>query len=63
MKYNYQYRIKANFLYDPSRVYDPPTNPDLFRFDTLLWHGWDEGYCVYKKDSRTGEIVRIDFLS
>ncbi len=60
--YNYNFRIQANFRYDPQKVHFPATHPQLKRFTELLWHGYDNGYCVYKRDPLNGDIVRIDFL-
>jgi hypothetical protein len=58
----YDYRIQANFFYDPGRVYDQASESSLKRFTELLWHGYDEGGpTVYKKDPYTGDVVRIDF--
>ncbi|MHA1400709.1 MAG: hypothetical protein ACTSQE_10210 [Candidatus Heimdallarchaeaceae archaeon] len=61
MRYNY--RIQATFRFDEKQVYAPATHPQLMRFTEVLWYGLDdEGYCVFKRDVSTGEIVRIDFL-
>lgn len=58
----YDYRIQANFFYDPLQVYDQAREPSLMRFSELLWHGYDEGGpAVYKRDPYTGEVLRIDF--
>ncbi len=58
----YHYRIKANVPFDERKVYDPPTLPELQRFTEVVWYGMDdEGWCVYKRDPYTGEVVRIDF--
>jgi hypothetical protein len=59
----YDYRIHANFYYDPLQVNMPATEPSLYRFTRLIWHGYDEGGpAVYKEDLLTGDVVRIDFL-
>ncbi len=48
--------------YNPTMVYNRPTEASLQRFDELIWHGCDdEGNCVFRRDSRTGDVVRIDF--
>ena len=59
--YQYQYRIQAQYRYNPAMVYNRPTDINLNRFSELLWHGNDAGYCVYRKDPFRGDIVRIDF--
>jgi len=55
----YQYRVQANMYYDPSTVHSPPALPELKRFTELLWHGYDGGICVYRKDHHTWEIVNV----
>lgn len=61
-RYGYDYRITAVAVYNPHRVHEPPNDQRLERFTDVVWHGLDdEGYCVYKRNPWTGEIVRIDF--
>lgn len=45
--YTFHYRVSANMHYNPTMVYNKPTDPSLMRFSDLIWHGCDnEGYCV-----------------
>jgi hypothetical protein len=58
----YNYRIRANANFNWSLVNAPPTDFRTRRFTVLLWAGQDdEGWCVFKEDPATGDILRIDF--
>lgn len=60
-KFNF-FRIQAEFQYNPVMINRPATDPRLAPFTRVMWHGLDdEGYCVYKQNPVTGEVVRIDF--
>lgn len=61
-KHSYHIRVSANMPYNPNLVYNQPTEYSLQRFTELLWHGLDdEGYCVFRGDPITREVIRIDF--
>lgn len=61
-KFTYHHRVRANMPFNPTMVRNKPTDPSLMRFNELIWYGRDdEGNCVYRRDSFTGEVVRIDF--
>ncbi|MBD3159186.1 MAG: hypothetical protein GF309_10395 [Candidatus Lokiarchaeota archaeon] len=61
-KYGYHYRIKKNARFDRSKVYSSALHPQLKRFTEVIWAGQDdEGFCVFKRDPHTGEVLRIDF--
>ena len=50
-------------MYDATKAGLPSRHPSMRRFTEVLWHGEDdEGYCVYKKDPKTGDVIRVDFL-
>ncbi|MDC7228837.1 MAG: hypothetical protein PQJ48_00860 [Sphaerochaetaceae bacterium] len=58
----YDLRVQTTFRFDYCRVFDPPKEHELLRFSRLIWYGYDEeGPAAYRKDPRTGEVVRIDF--
>ena len=58
----YHKRIQANMHFNPTRLTMPATDTRLMRFTELLWAGQDdEGWCVFKRDPVTGEVIRIDF--
>ena len=60
--YSYHFRIQANMPYNPAMVASRPTDSRLMPFTELLWHGCDdEGFCVYRRNPTTKEVVRIDF--
>jgi hypothetical protein len=59
----YNFRTKANFKFDETKVGMPSRHPSLGRFAEVIWYGEDEeGHCVYKRDPKNGEVLRIDFL-
>ena len=61
-RYSFHCRIKANMPYNAAMVANRPTDSRLMQFSDLLWHGRDdEGYCVYRRNPMTQEVVRIDF--
>ena len=59
----FDFKAKANFRYDSTRVNNTPRHQTLMRFTELLWHGEDDDgvFCVFRKDPKTGEVVRIEF--
>ena len=62
--YSFHHRIRANMPYNAAMVANRPTNAQLMAFTELLWHGHDdEGYCVYRRNPITKEVVRIDFYN
>ncbi len=59
----YHRRVFAQLPFDASRVHQAPRAYELLRFSALLWSGQDdEGWCVYRQDAHSGEVLRIDFL-
>lgn len=59
---HYDIRVQANFVYNPALAAMPARDPYLASFDALMWHGIDdEGPCVFRMNSRTRQVVRIDF--
>ncbi len=63
VKMAHNHATRANFRYDPTKAGLPLKHPSMMRFTEVVWHGEDdEGYCVYKKDPKTDEILRVDFL-
>jgi hypothetical protein len=60
---SFNFRAKANFSYDANKVQNPPRHQTLMRFTELLWHGEDDDgvFCVYRKDPKSREVVRIEF--
>jgi hypothetical protein len=62
-KYQYNYRIQANFNFDWNQVNNPPTDPSLYQFSQNLWAGQDdEGWCVFKLNPFNNTVLRIDFF-
>lgn len=62
-KLPYTFRTKANFKFDETKVGLPSRHPSLMRFTEVVWYGEDdEGYCVYKKDPNSGDVLRVDFV-
>ena len=60
---DYNLRHKSQKPFDYSHVYDLPEGRELQRFSRLIWYGYDEeGPAVYRKDPKTNEVIRIDFL-
>ncbi len=64
-RYTYHFRIQAYVPYNSTMVVNKPTDTRLIQFSELLWHGYDddEGFCVYRRNPLTKEVVRIDFQS
>lgn len=61
-RYSHNFRIQAYVAYNPSRVVNKPTDARLAQFTELLWNGCDdEGFCVYRRNPITKQVVRIDF--
>jgi hypothetical protein len=61
-RYSYHFRVKASMPYNAAMATNKPTDSQLMQFNELLWNGLDdEGYCVYRRNSITKEVVRIDF--
>ena len=61
-KFPYNYRVQANFNFDWSKTNYPATDPRLAPFTELIWSGQDdEGWCVFKRNPATTEVLRIDF--
>ncbi|MFW9788797.1 MAG: hypothetical protein ACFFE2_00825 [Candidatus Thorarchaeota archaeon] len=59
----YDHRTRANFRYDSTKAGFPARHGSMKRLTEVLWYGEDdEGYCVYKRDPKKGDVVRIDFL-
>ncbi len=63
-KYRYNKLVKFNTNFLGSRADMLPISPELERFSEYLWSGNDEGiWCVYRRDPRTKEVVRIEFFA
>ena len=61
-KFQYNFRIQALMNFNWDKVNFPPTDPNLQHFTQLIWAGQDdEGWCVFRSNPYTGEVVRIDF--
>lgn len=62
-RFYYNYRVQANFHFDWKRVKSFSAGSQLKRFTELVWAGRDgEGWCVYKRDPYSNDVIRIDFL-
>ncbi len=63
-KFKYNLVVKKDKEFKYNRADLPPVDPDLVRFSEFLWGGNDNGiWCVYRRDPRTKEIVRIEFFA
>ncbi len=63
-RYKYHFVVKKDKEFKYSRADLPPKDPEIIRFSEFLWCGNDNGiWCVYRKDPRSKEIVRIEFFS
>ena len=63
-RYGYDIRVQANFNFDWNQVNQPSRDPRLSSYTELIWAGQDdEGWCVFKRNPYSGEIIRIDFYA
>ena len=59
----FDFRVQAMMSYDERKVWNMPSDPRLTPFTELIWDGRDEaGWCVYRRNPYSFEVVRIDFL-
>ena len=63
-KFSFHYRIQGNMPYNVAMITNRPTDNQLIQFAEILWYGCDdEGYCVYRRNPMSKEVVRIDFYN
>ncbi|MGH0053531.1 MAG: hypothetical protein ACQ5SW_09110 [Sphaerochaetaceae bacterium] len=59
---NYDLRVNAGVPFDYFRVFQCPKTASLIAFRRIIWYGYDEeGPAVYRKNPKTGKVVRIDY--
>ncbi len=61
-QFYYNYRVQANLHFEWKQINSFSTDARLKRFTGLIWAGRDdEGWCVYKRDPYSNDVIRIDF--
>jgi hypothetical protein len=60
---HYDHRIKLEVPFDYLNLHKVPKDTTIASFSKLIWYGYDEqGPSVYRRNPKTGEVIRIDFL-